>query len=108
MLDGSMSSSYKNVGNLDSNMPIYVGEYGVRTKAQNGSATGYNNAERALNYEMCAAIADFYNAVPFVWDQGTGNYLGVETEQGLFTDWNRPELKPVYDDVVHGTIRGTL
>lgn len=104
----SMSSSYKNVGNLDSNMPIYVGEYGVRTKAQNGSATGYNNAERALNYEMCAAIADFYNAVPVVWDQGTGNYLGVETEQGLFTDWNRPELKPVYDDVVHGTIRGTL
>lgn len=43
-----------------------------------------------------------------LWDQGTGNYLGVETEQGLFTDWNRPELKPVYDDVVHGTIRGTL
>lgn len=104
----SMSSTYKNVGNLDADMPIYVGEYGVRTKAQSGSATGYNNAERALNYEMCAAIADFYNAVPIVWDQGTGNYLTVKTEQGLFTDWNRPELKPVYDDVVFGTIRGTL
>ncbi len=104
----SMSASSKNVSALDPEMPLYVGEYGVRTKAQSGSATGYNNAERALNYELCAAVADFYGAVPVVWDQGTGNYLGVETEQGLFTDWNRPELKPVYDDVVFGTIRGTL
>ncbi|MDO4166847.1 MAG: cellulase family glycosylhydrolase, partial [Eubacteriales bacterium] len=104
----SLSSSYKAVLNLDPNMPLYVGEYGVRTKAQSGSATGYNNAERALNYELCAAVADFYNAIPMVWDQGTGNYMEVATEEGLFTDWNRPNLKPVYDDVVFGTIRGTL
>lgn len=104
----SMSSSYKAVENLDSNMPIYVGEYGVRTKAQSGSATGYNNAERALNYELCAAVADFYKAIPMVWDQGSNNYMEVATEQGIFTDWNRPKLEPVYDDVVFGTIRGTL
>lgn len=48
----SLSSSIKNVQSLDSNMPLYVGEYGVKTQAQSGSATGYNNAERALNYEF--------------------------------------------------------
>lgn len=104
----SLSSSVKAVQALDKNMPLYVGEYGVRTKAQSGSATGYNNAERALNYEVCAAVADSYGAAPIVWDQGTGDYMGVATETGLFTDWNRPALKPVYDDVVFGTIRGTL
>lgn len=105
---GFLSSSIKNVQNLDKNMPLYVGEYGVRTQAQSGSATGYNNAERALNYELCAAVCDNYGGVvPIVWDQGSNNYLGIETQTGLFTDWDRPNLKPVYDDVVHGTIRGT-
>ena len=103
----SLSSSYKNVQSLDPNMPIYVGEYGVRTQKQSGSATGYNNAERALNYEFCAAVADFYGAVPIVWDQGSTNYNDIETQTGLFTDWDRPNLKPVYDDVVEATIRGS-
>lgn len=65
---GSLSSSVKAVQALDKNMPLYVGEYGVRTKAQYGSATGYNNAERALNYEVCAAVADSYGVAPIVWD----------------------------------------
>ena len=103
----SLSSSAKAVKALDATMPLYIGEYGVRTQAQQGSATGYNNAERALNYEACADMCDLYGAVPIVWDQGTGNYLTVEKETGLFTDWDRPDLKPVYDDVVYGTIRGT-
>lgn len=104
---GSLSSSTNNVKKLDQNMPLYVGEYGVRTQVQTGSATGFNNTERALNYESCAAIAEYYGAVPIVWDQGTQNYLNVKTETGIFTDWDRPSLKPVYDNVVHATIRGT-
>ncbi|MDE6852942.1 MAG: cellulase family glycosylhydrolase, partial [Lachnospiraceae bacterium] len=103
----SLSNSSKNVGTLDSEMPLYVGEYGGQTKSQSGSETGYNNAERALYYESCAALCDMYGAVPIVWDQGSTNYLGIETQTGLFTDWDRPNLKPVYDDVVFGTIRGT-
>lgn len=103
----SLSESIKAVQALDKNMPLYVGEYGVRTQPQTGSDTGYNNAERALNYETCAAVCDFYGAIPIVWDQGTGDYANVKTEKGLFTDWDRPNLKPVYDDVVYGTIRGT-
>lgn len=103
----SLSSSIANAGKLDKNMPLYVGEYGVRTQVQSGSATGFNNAERALNYESCASVSDMYGAVPIVWDQGTQNYLNVKTETGIFTDWDRPSLKPVYDDVVHATIRGT-
>lgn len=105
---GSLSSSTNNVKKLDPEMPLYVGEYGVRTQALKGSATGYNNTERALNYEFCTAVSAFYGAVPIVWDQGTGNYSGVKTETGLFTDWNRPALKPVYDNVVWATIRGSL
>lgn len=104
----SLSTSKKRVDAMDTEMPLYVGEYGVRTKAQSGSATGYNNAERALNYEFCAAVADFYKAIPMVWDQGSKSYIDIEKQEGLFTDWNRPNLKPVYDDVVFGTVRGTL
>ena len=103
----ALSTINGTVSGLDSNMPLYMGEYGVRTQAQSGSATGYNNAERALFYESCAAICDLYGVVPIVWDQGSSNYLGIETQTGLFTDWDRPNLKPVYDDVVFGTIRGT-
>ncbi|MDE6566941.1 MAG: cellulase family glycosylhydrolase, partial [Lachnospiraceae bacterium] len=105
---GSLSTSVKRVQAMDKEMPLYVGEYGVRTKAQSGSATGYNNTERALNYEFCAAVADFYGVIPMVWEQGSGDYIGIETQEGLFADWNRPNLKPVYDDVVFGTVRGTL
>lgn len=104
----SVSSTVKNVENLDKNMPIYIGEYGVRTKAQDGSATGYNNAERAALYETCNAICMGYGVAPVVWDQGSGSYGGVKTETGIFTDWDRPNLAPVYDDVVWGTIRGTF
>lgn len=104
----SMNSSSDNVKKLDANMPLYVGEFGVRTQAQSGSATGYNNAERALNYEYCTAAASYFGAVPIVWDQGSNNYLGIETQTGLFTDWDRPNLKPVYENVVKATIRGTL
>lgn len=104
----SLSTSYKRVQDMDPEMPLYVGEYGVKTKYQDKSATNYNNAERALNYEFCAAVADFYKAIPMVWDQGSSTYIDIETQQGLFTDWNRPNLKPVYDDVVFGTVRGTL
>ncbi len=104
----SLNSSTNNVKKLDPEMPLYVGEYGVRTQKQTGSETGYNNTERALNYEFCTAVAAFYGAVPVVWDQGTGNYGGVKTETGIFTDWDRPALKPVYDNVVYATIRGSL
>ncbi|MDE6851972.1 MAG: cellulase family glycosylhydrolase [Lachnospiraceae bacterium] len=105
--ESSLHSSVNNVAKLDSNMPIYVGEYGVRIQAQPGSETGYNNVERALNYEVCTAIAKYYNAVNVVWDQGAGDYNREEIETGLFTDWNRPALKPYFEDTVQGLIRGT-
>lgn len=103
----SLSATVSRVDALSKDIPIYVGEYGVRQQAQSGSATGYNNAERALNSEFCNAVAKFYGVCPVVWDQGDGNYVTTETNTGLFNYWNRPELKPVYDDIVHGMIRGT-
>lgn len=105
--ESSLHSSVNNVAKLDSNMPVYVGEYGVRIQAQPGSETGYNNVERALNYEVCTAIAKYYNAVNVVWDQGAGDYNREEIETGLFSDWNRPALKPYFEDTVQGLIRGT-
>ena len=105
--ESSLHSSVNNVAKLDPNMPLYVGEYGVRIQAQPGSETGYNNVERALNYEVCTAIAKYYNAVNVVWDQGAGDYNREEIETGLFTDWNRPALKPYFEDTVQGLIRGT-
>lgn len=105
--ESSLHSSVNNVAKLDPNMPLYVGEYGVRIQAQPGSETGYNNVERALNYEVCTAIAKYYNAVNVVWDQGAGDYNREEIETGLFTDWNRPALKPYFEDTVQALIRGT-
>ena len=105
--ESSLHSSVNNVAKLDPNMPVYVGEYGVRIQAQPGSETGYNNVERALNYEVCTAIAKYYNAVNVVWDQGAGDYNREEIETGLFTDWNRPALKPYFEDTVQALIRGT-
>lgn len=104
---GSLSSTVSNVNKLDKNIPVYIGEYGVKQQKQTGSATGYNNAERALNSEFCNAAAKFYGACPIVWDQGLNNYNGIATDTGNFVYWNRPALKPVYDDVVEGMIRGT-
>ena len=105
--ESSLHSSVNNVAKLDQNMPVYVGEYGVRIQVQPGSETGYNNVERALNYEVCTAIAKYYNAVNIVWDQGAGDYNREEIETGLFSDWNRPALKPYFEDTVQGLIRGT-
>lgn len=105
--ESSLHSSVNNVAKLDPNMPLYVGEYGVRIQAQPGSETGYNNVERALNYEVCTAIAKYYNAVNVVWDQGAGDYNREEIETGIFTDWNRPALKPYFEDTVQALIRGT-
>lgn len=104
---GSLSSTVSNVNNLDRNIPIYIGEYGVKQQKQTGSETGYNNAERALNSEFCNAAAKFYGACPIVWDQGLNDYSSIATDTGNFVYWNRPALKPVYDDVIEGMIRGT-
>lgn len=103
----SLSSTVSNVNNLDKNIPVYVGEYGVKQQKQSGAATGYNNIERALNSEFCNAAAKYYGACPIVWDQGLNNYSGITTDTGNFVYWNRPALKPVYDDIVEGMIRGT-
>ena len=104
----SLSSTINNVKNLDPNMPVYVGEYGVRQQKQSGSATGYNDVERALNSEFCNATARFYGAVPVVWDQGDGDYSTTKTNTGLFNYWNRPSLAPVYKSTIDGMIRGTF
>lgn len=103
----SLSSTVSNVKALDSNIPIYVGEYGVRQQAQSGSETGYNNAERALNSEFCNAAARFYGACPIVWDQGLTDYSSIKTDTGNFVYWDRPNMEPVYADVIEGMIRGT-
>lgn len=103
----SLSSTVKNVKNLSADMPIYIGEYGQVQQAQPGSATGYNNLERALDGEFFNAISQFYGVCPVVWDQGDGDYTETATHTGLFNYWNRPALEPVYADTIEGTMRGT-
>lgn len=103
----SLSSTVKNVNNLSTDIPVYIGEYGVRQQVQSGSATGYNNVERALNSEFVNAVCNFYGTCPVVWDQGDGDYTTTETNTGLFNYWNRPALKPVYKDIIDGMMRGS-
>ncbi|MBO5485008.1 MAG: cellulase family glycosylhydrolase [Lachnospiraceae bacterium] len=103
----SLSSTVKNVQALSNDIPIYVGEYGVRQQVQSGSETGYNNVERALNSEFCNAVAKSYGVCPVVWDQGDGNYVTTKTNTGLFNYWNRPAMEPVYADTIEGMMRGT-
>ncbi len=103
----SLSSTVGNVNKLSKDIPIYVGEYGVRQKSQSGSETGMNNTERALNSEFVNYTCRFYGVCPVVWDQGDGNYVTTKTNTGLYNYWNRPALEPVYADTIEGMMRGT-
>ncbi|MCR5587615.1 MAG: cellulase family glycosylhydrolase [Lachnospiraceae bacterium] len=100
----SLESTIKNVKNLDSNMPIYIGEYG-RDHMQVGS--GCNKYDRALDCEYVNALCKLNTVCPIVWDQGDSNYATTETNYGIFNYWNRPALKPVDQETIDGAMRGS-
>lgn len=105
---GSLSSTNKTVTGWDSNVPIYIGEYGQdQCSLAANTETGMNNNERALDCEFVNALARFYNVCPIVWDQGDGNYVTSKTNTGIFVYWNRPACEPVYKNIIEGAMRGS-
>ena len=86
-------------------VPMYLGEWGNRTYEQAGTATGYNDVERAYFSEITTRACQVAGVVPVVWDQGFGN--NGEYETGLYSYWNRTELRPIFPTIIEAMARGT-
>ena len=86
-------------------VPMYLGEWGNRIYKQDGTQTGYNDVERAYFCEIVTRACQVAGVVPCVWDQGFGN--NGEYETGLFSYWNRSELRPIFPSIVEAMVRGT-
>ena len=86
-------------------VPMYLGEWGNRIYEQDGTATGYNDVERAYFSEITTKACQVAGVVPVVWDQGFGNQGEYET--GLYSYWNRTELRPIFPSIIEAMARGT-
>ncbi len=88
------------------NVPMYLGEWGNRNYTQAGTRTGYNDIERAYFCEIVTRACQVAGVVPVVWDQGFGQEGEYET--GLYSYWNRTELRPIFENIVEAMVRGTF
>lgn len=86
-------------------VPMYLGEWGNRIYEQAGTETGYNDVERAYFCEIVTRACQVAGVVPVVWDQGFGN--NGEYETGLYSYWNRTELRPIFESIIEAMVRGT-
>lgn len=87
-------------------VPMYLGEWGNRIYKQEGTESGYNDIERAYFSEIVTRACQVAGIVPVVWDQGFGQEGEYET--GLFSYWNRTELRPIFTSIVEAMTRGTF
>lgn len=85
-------------------VPMYLGEWGNRTYQQEGTATGYNDVERAYFSEIVTRACQVAGVVPVVWDQGFGTKGEYET--GLFSYWDRTKCRPLFPTIVEAMTRG--
>ena len=85
-------------------VPMYLGEWGNRIYEQEGTATGYNDIERAYFCEIVTRACQVAGVVSCVWDQGFGTK--GEHETGLFSYWNRAECRPIFKTIIDAMIRG--
>lgn len=86
-------------------VPMFLGEYGNRIYEQEGTATGYNDVERAYFCEIVSKACQVAGVVPCVWDQGYGTKGAYET--GLYSYWNRSMCTPIFENIVEAMVRGT-
>ncbi len=90
------------------NVPMYLGEYGNRNYVQSGTETGYNDVARAYFCEIVQRACQVAKVVPVVWDQGHDLSKPVEKQTGVFTYWDRQNLKPVFKTITDAMMRGTM
>lgn len=99
-----LKTTYNKFGNKD--IPIYLGEYGRTLSKDTSSESGYNDPFRANYSEITNRACQVYGICPVVWDQGFGTKGEYET--GLYSYWNRTELRPIFKTITDGMARGTF
>ncbi|MCD8327685.1 MAG: cellulase family glycosylhydrolase [Ruminococcus sp.] len=87
-------------------IPMYLGEYGRTLSTDATSASGYNDPYRAYYNEVTNRACQVYGICPIVWDQGFGDEGELQT--GLYSYWNRAELRPIFKSITDASARGTL
>lgn len=85
-------------------VPMYLGEYGRTNSTDAQSESGYNDPYRAYYCEVTHKACQVAGIVPVVWDQGFGD---DEYQTGLYSYWNRTELRPIFKTITDAMARGT-
>lgn len=99
-----LKTTYNKFGNKD--IPMYLGEYGRTLSTDTVSESGYNDPFRANYSEITNRACQVYGICPVVWDQGFGTEGEYQT--GLYSYWNRTELRPIFKTITDAMARGTL
>ncbi len=99
-----LKAAYNKFGNKD--IPMYLGEYGRTLSTDTVSESGYNDPFRANYSEITNRACQVYGICPVVWDQGFGSEGEYQT--GLYSYWNRTELRPIFKTITDAMARGTL
>lgn len=99
-----LKTMYNKFGKKD--IPMYLGEYGRTLSTDTVSESGYNDPFRANYSEITNRACQVYGICPVVWDQGFGTQGEYQT--GLYSYWNRTELRPIFKTITDAMARGTF
>ena len=106
----SVSSRYEKIKNFADNFkdlgcPLILGEWTTYTGGDGGTATGYNDVEKAFQSEMVYKYAKVNNICAIAWDIGVFTKDG-KVEGGNASYWSRDDLKPGFQSQLRGVMRG--
>lgn len=87
-------------------IPVYLGEYGRTLSTDSSTESGYNDVWRGWYSEVVGRACQVAGICPVVWDQGFGDQGELQT--GLYSYWNRAELRPIFKSTIDKMVRGTF
>lgn len=95
-----LADNYKDLG-----CPLILGEWTTYTGDDGSTATGYNDIEKAFQSELVYKYAKANNICAIAWDIGVFEKKG-RIEGGNASYWSRGDLKPGFQSVLRGVMRG--
>lgn len=95
-----LADNYKDLG-----CPLILGEWTTYTGDDGSTATGYNDIEKAFQSELVYKYAKANNICAIAWDIGVFEKNG-RVEGGNASYWSRGDLKPGFQSVLRGVMRG--